>query len=204
MTTAVIEAPDLRLEINLQPLAEISEADFVALCAANPELRLERTAEGEIIIMVPEGGESSHDNVLLTTAFQNWANETGTGVVFGSSVGYRLPNGSTRSPDVSWVRRDRLARLTREQKRQFLPLCPDVVIEVRSPSDRMTDLMAKMVEYVANGAMLGWLIDPDSRTVYVYRPGRAVEQLDGPMALSGEPELPGLVLGLGGVWEPGF
>lgn len=204
MTIAILQAPDMQMEVNLYPLPDLSEDDFFHLCQANSELRFERTAKGEILIMPPEGGESGHGNAVLITAVQNWARIDSTGAAFGSSAGFRLPNGATRAPDAAWVLRRRLAELTAEQKRKFLPLCPDFVIELRSPTDRPRDLQAKMDEYIANGARLGWLIDPDARTVLVYRPGQPVVRLDNPTAISGDPELPGFVLDLGEIWEPGF
>ena len=133
-----------------------------------------------------------------------WARADGTGVTFDSSTGFELPNGATRSPDVAWVRRTRLSTLTAEQKERFLPLCPDFVIELLSPSDSLSLTQEKMDEYVATGTELGWLIDPAQRRVHVYRPGVAIEHLDRPSALHGDPILAGLVLDLAPVWEPGF
>ncbi len=204
MTIAILHAPDLRLEVDLFPIADLSEADFVALCQANPELRFERGAKGEILIMPPEGGESGHRGQTVGVALALWAERDGRGTTFGSSTGFRLPDGATRSPDAAWVRYSRLAALTPEQRRQFLPLCPDFVIEVRSPSDRLDDLHAKMVEYMANGAELGWLIDPDTRTVHIYRPNEPIDVHEQPTSISGDPELPGFVLPLQGVWVPRF
>jgi Uma2 family endonuclease len=204
MTIAVIGPMEATFEIDLRPLSEISERDFVALCEANPELRFERTAEGDIIVMSPEGGESGNRSQRIGAQLAVWCESDGTGAVFGSSTGFRFPNGATRSPDAAWVRLSRLATLTPAEKRGFLPLCPDFVIELRSPTDRLAQLEAKMAEYLANGAELGWLIDPDSRTVQVYRPGRDVERLAGMSEMAGAPELPGFVLDLAKVWEPGF
>src|SRR5262249_49583803 len=127
-----------------------------------------------------------------------------TGVVFDSSAGFTLPNGATRSPDVAWVKRSRLATLTAEQKRKFLPLSPDFVVELRSPSDRLASLQEKMEEYVANGTRVGWLIDTETRRVYVYRPGSAVDCVDNPPTLSGEPLLAGFSLDLRAIWDPGL
>ncbi len=203
MTIAIVQSPpDMPLEVNLYPMPDLSEDEFFDLCQANPELRFERTAKGEILIMPPDGGESGYGNAMLIAAGVIWAEKDTRYVAFGSSVGFRLPNGATRSPDVAWVSRSRLSALTAEQKRKFLPLCPDAVIELRSPTDRMRDLHAKMDEYIANGARLGWLIDPDTRTVYVYRPGQTVEHLDAPDTLTGDPELPGLEFDLDRIWNP--
>jgi Uma2 family endonuclease len=193
---------DGRMVLNLEPLPELSEADFVRLCAANPEWRLERTAEGEIIIMPPDGGESGYRGQSIGAQLFAWAAAAGDGAAFGSSTGFRLPNGATRSPDAAWVRGDRLAVLTRDQKRAFLPLSPDLAVEVRSPSDRMPELQAKMEEYLATGAQLGWPIDADARRVHVYRPGQPVVVLESPGVISGDPELPGFVLEMSDIWEP--
>ena len=137
---------------------------------------------------------------MLTT----WALQDRTGVAFDSSTGFTLPNGATRSPDAAWVQRVRLAALTAEQKEKFLPLCPDFVIELRSPSDDLGSGQEKMRECLDNGMRLGWLIDPSTRQVYVYRPSVAVEHVEDPSRMSGEPELPGFVLELTPIWEPPF
>lgn len=133
-----------------------------------------------------------------------WTLQDGTGVAFDSNGGFILPNGAMRSPDASWVKRERLANLTAEQKQRFLPLCPDFVIELRSPSDPLAPVEAKMREYIENGARLGWLIDPEERKVRVYKPGEPVKVLDSPGSLSGELVLSGFVLDLKPIWEPGF
>jgi Uma2 family endonuclease len=138
----------------------------------------------------------------LTAAFVQWAKHDGEGVAFDSSTGFVLPNGAIRSPDVSWVRRNRLATLTPEQKQRFLPLCPDFALELRSASDRLSDLQDKMEEYIANGARLGWLLVPQTRSVYVYRPGRTSQHMQEITPLSGDPELPGFVLDLNPIWRP--
>jgi Uma2 family endonuclease len=133
-----------------------------------------------------------------------WADRDKTGVAFDSSAGFELPNGALRSPDVAWVARARLAALAPEAKKEFLPLCPDFVIELRSSTDRLKKLQEKLEEFIANGARLGWLIDPLARKVYVYRPRTAVEVLDKPKTLRGEPVLRGLKLDLKKIWETDF
>ncbi|MBX3189288.1 MAG: Uma2 family endonuclease [Labilithrix sp.] len=158
----------------------------------NRDLRIERTKDGEIVIMSPTGAETGRRNFELIVAFGAWVRADGTGVGFDSSTGFILPNGAERSPDVAWVKRERWNALTDEQRRKFAPLCPDFVVELRSPSDGLDDLMAKMGEYVENGATLAWLIDADEKRVYVYRPSLAVECLEAPAQISGEPVLPGL------------
>jgi Uma2 family endonuclease len=154
--------------------------------------------------MPPEGGETNNRSITLVTLLTQWAWQNGTGVTFGSSGGFILPSGAMRAPNAAWVLRSRLAPLTPEQKQQFLPLCPDLVVEIRSPSDRLSTVQAKMQEYLANGARLGWLFDPPNRVVYVYRPNQSVERLENPATISGDPDLPGFVLELRRIWEPGF
>jgi len=173
------------------------------VCQANPDWRVELTAAGDLLIMPPTGAKTGARNLDLSRQLATWAKRDGSGVGFDSSTGFELPNGAMRSPDVAWVRRERLATLTEDQKEQFLPLCPDFVAELKSPSDRLADLRDKMVEYIANGTRLGWLIDPERRRVYVYRSGAAVAELDNPTTLSGDPVLTNFVLELSGIWEPG-
>ncbi|MFQ5595631.1 MAG: Uma2 family endonuclease [Anaerolineae bacterium] len=192
------------LVLQLRPAIEMTREQFFDFCQLNRDLRIERTAEGEIVIMAPAGGETSVRNARLVAQVIQWADRDGSGVVFDSSGGFDLPNGATRAPDVAWVRRSRLAALTPEQKRRFLPLCPDFVIELRSPSDSLSTVQDKMEEYLANGARLGWLIDPVSRQVHVYRPEIDVELLDNPTELAGDPVLAGFVIDLTTVWDPGF
>ncbi len=179
-----------------------TEDTFYELCRQNPELRLERTAKGEVIVMPPTGGETGSRNDEIIRQLSNWRKSDGTGKSFESSTGYRLPNGANRSPDASWITKAKLAQLTVEQKKVFLPLCPDFAIELRSPSDDLDTIKAKMDEYIANGLRLGWLIDPEEKAVYVYRPNAAVQKLDSVSEVSGDPELPGFVLDLREVWEP--
>jgi len=185
----------------LAPDPALSDEEFLEICRANPDMRVERTAEGAIIIMPPVGAETSQRNADLVVQVGAWSKRDGTGHLFDSSGGFTLPNGATRSPDASWIRRERWATLTPAQKAAFPPLCPDFVIELRSPSDRLPTVQLKMEEYMANGAVLGWLIDPLTRSVDVYRPDRLVERLERPAELRGDPELPGLVVDLAGVWE---
>jgi len=203
-TRDLVPAPEAWIELDLSPLAHISADAFFALCQANPTLRLERSASGEITVMPPAGFATGHRNIVLATAIQNWAARDGTGIAVDSSAGFQLPNGATRSPDVAWIRRERLANLPASATERFLPLCPDFVVELRSPHDRTATLRAKMAEYLANGAQLGWLIDPGARTVTVYRPGTRPERLQSPERLSGEPELAGLVVELADMWRAGF
>jgi Uma2 family endonuclease len=175
---------------------------FYKLCQQNPELRLERTVDGKVIIMPPTGGETGSRNHSINGQLYNWTKKDGSGSAFDSSTGFKLPNGADRSPDASWVQKARLAQLSVEEKKRFLPLCPDFAIQLRSPSDDLETIKAKMDEYIACGLRLGWLIDPEERAVYVYRPGEAVQKLENANDIYADPELPGFVLDLREVWEP--
>ncbi len=192
------------LLLRLPPVIDWTEDQFFEFCQINRELQIERTAKGELVIMPPTGGETSRRNSELTTTLNIWAKQDGKGVTFDSSGSFNLPNGATRSPDAAWVKRSRLATLLPEEKKKFLPLCPDFVIELRSASDSVRELQDKMQEYINNGTQLGWLIDPENQRVYIYRPQHPVECLENPSTLSGEPVLPGFVLELQDIWESGF
>jgi Uma2 family endonuclease len=178
----------------------VSPAGFWRLCLANRDLRLERTANGGVIIMSPAGSEIGRRNAILTVRLGNWAMADGTGEAFDSSAGFTLPNGAIRSPDASWLTSNRWKSLTTSQREEcFVPLCPDFVAELRSRSDRLPTLRKKMQEYLEQGARLGWLIDPEAGEVEIYRPGRPVEVVRRPETLSGEDVLPMFVLDLQGI-----
>ncbi len=198
------KTPVQPLVLKMQPVVELTDDQLLELSGLNRDLRLERTAKGELEVMPPTGGETGNRNAEVTLQLGMWARENGTGFVTDSSSGYRLPNGAVRSPDAAWIRRERLSGLKAEQKQGFLPLCPDFMVELRSHTDRLTTVEAKMREYLENGARLGWLIDPESRRVYVYRTGKEPERLDGANEVAGDPELPGFVLDLRRIWEPGL
>lgn len=201
-TKVRIEHPPVVL--HTRPALEMDEEQFFEFCQLNRDWRIERSAEGDLEVMVPTGGETSDRNAEITTQLRLWAKRDGRGITFDSNGGFVLPNGAMRSPDASWVRREQLAPLTAEQKQRFLPLCPDFVIELRSPSDPLAIIEAKMREYVENGARLGWLLDPLERKAHVYRPGEPVRVRDNPDGLYGDPVLSGFVLDLKPIWEPGF
>ena len=194
--TAELSVP---FKLNVQA-TQLTEEQFTRLCQENPELRIELTAQQELVIMPPTGSETGRRNSTLTQRLANWAETDGTGIVFDSSTLFTLPNGAKRSPDVSWVKKERWGVLTREQREGFAPLCPDFVVELRSRTDRLLDLQDKLQEYINNGARLGWLIDPLDKRVYVYRPGQLVETLDDPATLSGGLVLPGFVLQVQELW----
>jgi Uma2 family endonuclease len=178
----------------------LAEEQFFRLCVDNRDLRFELTAQGELIIMPPTGMETGWRNAKITQRLGNWAEVDGRGLVFGSSTGFTLPNGSKRSPDASWVRRERWEALSREERQRFAPICPDFVLELRSPSDALAMLEDKMEEYMANGAQLGLLVDPETRSVYIYRPGQPVERLEDPETVVGDPILPGFTLNVRDIW----
>lgn len=180
--------PTLKLKIDL------TDEQFFQLCQHNHDLRFERTASGELLIMSPTGGETSNRNFEIVVQLGIWNKKNNLGKGFDSSGGFTLPNGAARSPDASWVKGERWEALTQEQRRKFLPLCPDFVVELCSPTDSLNQTQAKMQEYIDNGARLGWLIDAEARRVEVYRPNQDVEILENPATLSGEDVLPGFVL----------
>jgi Uma2 family endonuclease len=190
--------------LHTHPVLDLDEEQFFRFCQQNKDLRIECTAEGDLEVMPPAGWETGHRNMKLAVQLGTWAEQDNTGIATDSSGGFRLPNGAVRAPDAAWLRRERLAGLTPEQKQRFLPLCPDFVIELRSPTDSLTLVQAKMREYIENGARLGWLIDPEERKVHVYQPNDQVEISDKPDSVSGDPILPGFVLDLKLIWEPGF
>jgi Uma2 family endonuclease len=172
---------------------------FWQLCAANPELRLERTSRGEVIVMAPAGADSGWRNGKLTMRLGIWSVADGSGEFFDSSTGYTLPNGAVRSPDASWIVRERWLAVPPENRKKFASICPDFVVEITSPTDTLKKTRKKMHEYLDQGARLGWLLDPPTGLVEVYRPGREVESLRRPATLSGEDVLPGFVLDLQGI-----
>jgi len=180
---------------------KLNEEDFLELCRVNPDLRLELTAEGDLVILPPTGGETGNQNFTLAGFFGAWVDADQTGLAFDSSTGFKLPNGALRSPDLAWVRRDRWSQLTPKARKGFIPLCPDFLIELRSPTDAIGDLQSKMQEYIDNGAELGWLIDPLERTVYIYSRSSAPVCLDNPATVSAEPVLRGFELNLSRIWE---
>jgi Uma2 family endonuclease len=184
--------------LNISAIASFTDEEFFQLCQDNRDLRLERTAEGELIIMPPTGWISGNRNSKLTSRLELWTERDGTGLAFDSSTGYKLPNGAERSPDASWVKRERIEALNLRPN-QFLPLAPDFAIELRSATDSLSTLQQKMQEYMRCGVRLGWLIDPQNNRVEIYRPDREVEVLESPDRLLGEDILVGFELSLTGI-----
>jgi Uma2 family endonuclease len=188
----------LPLKLELRPVVNLQNNQFYEFCRINRDVRIERNAEGELLIMPPTGGETGARNAEVTMQLGVWAKRDGRGVIFDSSTGFLLPNRAVRSPDAAWISHSRLPALT--ERRRFIALCPDFVLELRSPTDDLGVLQAKLCEYLENGASLGWLIDPDARLVYVYRPETPVQQIENAVELSGDPVLPGFVLDLREIW----
>jgi Uma2 family endonuclease len=186
------------LTLNMKS-TRFTDEQFFELCSANRDLRFERSADGELIIMPPTGWGTGNKNAELSADFVIWNRQTRLGKVFDSSTGFKLPNGADRSPDISWVSKDRLEALNPDPAK-FLPLAPDFVVELRSQSDTLKPLQTKMQEYVDNGVRLGWLIDPKNQQVEIYRLGQEVEVLESPISLSGEDVLPGFSLDLSHLW----
>ena len=192
----------LPLQVAPRSGLRVSVEDFWDLCMNNPDVDLERTAEGEVIVLMPTGSETGIRNMSLGGQVWTWNRTTGLGVVLDSSGGFRLPNTAVRAADVSWIARERWEAMSSEEREKFAPICPDFVIELVSPSQgrRRHEVEPKMREYLAQGVRLGWLIDPFAAEAEIYRPGQVVETLARPKTLSGEAVLPGFVLNLDGIW----
>jgi Uma2 family endonuclease len=189
------------LALNLNSLIKLTSEQFYQLCEDNPNLQLERNANGELIVRPPTGGETGKSNSKFNLQIGLWNEQTELGEAFDSSTGYTLPNGANRSPDASWVEKSRWEALTPEQREKFIPLCPDFAVEILSPTDSLKKTQEKMQEYMDNGCRLGWLINRKKREIEIYRPGQDVEVLQSPLTLSGENVLPGFVLNLQKIWN---
>lgn len=181
-------------------IERLSDDDFYDFCQRNRDLRIESTRDGDLIIKPPAGGETGYRNALVTAQLVNWSLADGTGLAFDSSTGFRLPDGAKRSPDGAWIARERWNELSDEQRAKFPPLAPDFVVEIRSTSDPLSDLMRKMAEYIENGVRLGWLLDPAAKKVWIYRPAAEPLELDRPEELDGGDVLPGFRLKLALLW----
>lgn len=189
-----------QITLDLNPIIKLTEEQFYLLCQENPDLKLERNPNGELIVMPPTGGETGKRNVKLIVQLAIWNEQTQLGEVFDSSTGFTLPNKADRSPDVSWVEKSRWEALTPEQREKFIPLCPDFVIEILSPSDSLKKTQDKMQEYIDNGCRLGLLIHRKKQQVEIYRPDREVELLQAPQTISVD-MLPGFTLNLRQIWD---
>ncbi len=201
-SVATIPVPDDIEALIFRPgLRPLSDQQFAEFCAQYPDLRIEMNREGEMMIMLPVVSRGGKRNFILTARFGLWVEANGTGVGFDSSTGFTLRNGAKRSPDVSWIKRERWDALSEKHKDAFAPICPDFVVELRSKSDRLRHLQEKMEEYMENGAVLGWLIDPLEKKVHIYQAGSSIQVLDHPSEISGDPLLTGFVLKLEGILD---
>ena len=202
--TPTVEQGHAPLTIKFEPVIKMTNELFEQFCALNDDMRIELTAEGVIEVMLPTYSDTGSKELDIGADLKIWARADGGGVALGSSAGFTLPNGAMRSPDACWVLKSRIEALTDEGKDGFMNICPDFVVELRSSSDRLSVLQAKMDEYMSNGARLGWLLDPLQRQAHIYRPGAQPEILNNPDTLSADPELPGFTLNLEPIWEPAF
>jgi Uma2 family endonuclease len=203
MTSLLVQSVMTPFPIDLSSLTtlpKMTDAQFYAFCRTNSDLRIERNASGEVIVMPPAFSDTGNRNLKISQQVANWADEDGTGEVFDSSAGFTLPNGATRSPDTSWVLSSRWNALSPQQQASFAPIAPDFVIELRSSSDTLLGLQEKMQEYVEQGVRLGLLIDRKNRKVHVYRPNCEPEVLDSPEQVSCDPELLGFGLKMAKIW----
>jgi Uma2 family endonuclease len=190
----------IAVTINFSSIAQITDDQFYQLCRENPDVKFERNAKGEIIVLLPTGGETGSYNSEINADFGIWNRQTKLGICFDSSTCFKLPSGANRSPDFSWIEKTRWDVLTAEQKQKFPPISPDFVLELMSPTDSLKDTQNKMQEYMDNQVKLGWLINRKTRRVEIYHQGKEVEILESPTELSGEDILPGFVLNLQTLW----
>ena len=191
---------DQLIPSHLIGLTGVSPEQFERFCRDYPELRLELTSSGELIVMPPTGLRTGKRNSSLTSQLDIWAEKDATGVAFNASAGYTLPNGAIRSPDASWMSREKWESLSEFEQDRFGHVCPDFAVELQSRTDSLPTLLNKMEEYIANGATLGWLIDPQRRRVYIFRAGEELVVLDNPTIVSGDPLLPGFELQMEKIW----
>lgn len=191
----------LPLPTRLRPQSPWTDEDLLRFCAANEGLRVERDPNGELIVMSPAGSQSSGRNMDISTDLNIWARSDGRGKAFDSSGGFTLPDGSMRSPDAAWILLSRWNGLTPEQQRRFAPICPDFVLELRSPTDNLSELEAKMGHWIANGVQLGWLIDPETRTVTIYSQDSAPEEHQDPTSVQGRGIIAGFELITTRIWS---
>lgn len=197
--TVILVKEEMSLKL---PFPELTDDQFFDFCAAHSEYSVERTAEGKIVIMPGTGGETGNCNIELSMQLQLWSKSDRRCVAFDSSTIFRLPNSAMRSPDVSWVLRSRLASFSKEERRRFLPLCPDFLVELTSPSDRLPAVQEKMNEWMANGCQLGWILNTAQKSVHIYRAGREVEILNQPTQVPGDGPMAGFTLDLNAIWNP--
>ncbi len=205
--SAILEKPVInefgisRFVLQFNPFIKMNDNQFFEFCNANRDVRIERNAQGEVIIMPPTGWNTGDGNSEINFQLRLWKKKDKTGKCVDSSTGYVLPNSAIMSPDASWILKERLDKLSSDQRQKFLPIAPDFVIELCSQSDSLSKLKTKMKEYIENGVSLGWLIDSKEQKVYVYRSNEELEILENPTGVSSEPILRGFTLNLKEIWE---
>lgn len=200
MTQSISPQEITPLVLQMSPAIEMTDEQFFTFCQQNRNYQIERTATGEITIMPPTGSETGNRNFDLIVQLGIWTRQNGTGIGFDSSAGFTLPNGAIKSSDAAWVKLEKWQNLTPEQQQKFAPICPDFIVELRSPSDNLQTLKDKLQEYIDNGTSLALLIDRKNRQVYIYRPNLQIECLDNPSTINCQPLLPGIILNLSTIW----
>ena len=199
-TQLSVDLEILPMVLQMLPNMIMTDDQFFDFCQLNRHFRIERNQIGDLFIMSPTGSETEERNFNLNGQLWIWTKQDGTGVGFGSSGGFTLPNGAVRSPDAAWIKRTKWEIIPAEKRKKFAPICPEFVVELRSENDSLSTLKEKMQEYIDNGTQLAWLIDRKQRKVFIYRPNCGVEELDNPQTLTGEDILPGFVLDLSEIW----
>ncbi|MEY3222417.1 MAG: hypothetical protein RLZZ203_1273 [Cyanobacteriota bacterium] len=199
-TQLSVDLEILPMVLQMLPNMVMTDDQFFDFCQLNRHFRIERNQIGDLFIMSPTGSETEERNFNLIVQLGIWTKQDGTGVGFGSSGGFTLPNGAVRSPDAAWIKRTKWEAIPTEKRKKFAPICPEFVVELRSENDSLSTLKEKMQEYIDNGTQLAWLIDRKQRKVFIYRPNCGVEELDNPQTLTGEDILPGFVLDLSEIW----
>jgi Uma2 family endonuclease len=199
-TQLSVDLEILPMVLQMLPNMVMTDDQFFDFCQLNRHFRIERNQIGDLFIMSPTGSETEERNFNLNGQLWIWTKQDGTGVGFGSSGGFTLPNGAVRSPDAAWIKRTKWEIIPADKRKKFAPICPEFVVELRSENDNLSTLKEKMQEYIDNGTQLAWLIDRKQRKVFIYRPNCGVEELDNPQTLTGEDILPGFVLDLSEIW----
>jgi Uma2 family endonuclease len=199
-TQLSVDLEILPMVLQMLPNMVMTDDQFFDFCQLNRHFRIERNQIGDLFIMSPTGSETEERNFNLIVQLGIWTKQDGTGVGFGSSGGFTLPNGAVRSPDAAWIKRTKWEAIPADKRKKFAPICPEFVVELRSENDSLSTLKEKMQEYIDNGTQLAWLIDRKQRKVFIYRPNCGVEELDNPQTLTGEDILPGFVLDLSEIW----
>ncbi|MFO5441565.1 MAG: Uma2 family endonuclease [Dolichospermum sp.] len=199
-TQLSVDLEILPMVLQMLPNMIMTDDQFFDFCQLNRHFRIERNQIGDLFIMSPTGSETEERNFNLIVQLGIWTKQDGTGVGFGSSGGFTLPNGAVRSPDAAWIKRTKWEAIPTEKRKKFAPICPEFVVELRSENDSLSTLKEKMQEYIDNGTQLAWLIDRKQRQVFIYRPNCGIEELDNPQTLTGEDILPGFVLDLSEIW----